>query len=141
MDPGSISVFLQALRGAMEAAKSLGDGSIQKRLAEAMIEASKLQEEIVQLRADRSALQQQLAIREELEWDADVNAYIVKGSQDGNLFCPKCYVDGKAVPMSHESQRRWVCCYCKTGAGPMTESRRRPEPVRSPDSWMSRGYR
>ena len=111
MEPIStvVGTTIAALKIGIELADKAKDGVARKKMSEAMIGVSKLEEENADLRNEGTRLKERLSVREELQLRDDNLCWKSDGS---GPFCPRCHAkEDRAIRMQQHPDW-WMCPKC-----------------------------
>jgi|SRR6185369_6304691 len=127
MDITAISAALTSIKTAADIAKLIKDSdtSLEKAetklqladltsaLADAKLEVTEIQQLLVDKETIIRSLQEQLAVRERLQWEAPYY-WLVDGSSKQGPFCQHCFdADAKPVRLQGNGAGFWRCTICK----------------------------
>jgi hypothetical protein len=127
MDLTSISAALTSIKTAADIAKLIKDSDssleraesklklaeLMSALAEAKIEVTEIQELLFDKDSQIRALQEQLAIKGRLQWEAPYYWLVNESSKEGP-FCQHCFdTDAKLIRLQGNGSGFWDCTACK----------------------------
>ena len=127
MDFSTISTMLSSIKTATDIAKFIkeSDASLEKAefklklaelvsaLADTKIQASEIQELLIDKDTKIKELEDRLTIRDKLEWEQPYY-WLLKGNQKEGPYCQHCY-DSKAklIRLQGNGEGYWECMACK----------------------------
>jgi len=127
MDITSISAALTSIKTAADITKLIrdSDSSLERAetklqlaeltsaLADAKLEVTEIQQLLIDKDALIRSLQEQLSLRERLQWEAPYYRLVDDSSKEGP-FCQHCFdADGKQVRLHGNGSGFWRCTVCK----------------------------
>jgi hypothetical protein len=127
MDITSISAALTSIKTAADIAKLIRDSDssleqaetklqlaeLTSALADAKLEVTEIQQSLIDKDALIRSLQEQLALRERLQWEAPYYWLVDESSKEGP-FCQHCLdADAKQVRLQGNGSGFWRCTVCK----------------------------
>jgi hypothetical protein len=104
---------MDAIKLAYAAVEKLHDAKLTKALADAMMETSDLQVEVMRLREENLKLREAGSLRASMIFRDNVWWQRTPGGEEVGPFCPTCWGRGeKAVRLSDHGNRWWSCTVC-----------------------------
>jgi hypothetical protein len=128
MDIASVSALVGSLKAATDIAKFMRESatSLEKAeaklklaelisaIADAKVEASQVQQEILMRDERIRDLEGKLKLQTEVTWEKPFYWRLLSGSKDGP-FCQRCYdVDSKLLRLQGNGEGHWDCKGCKS---------------------------